>query len=242
MAHQSCSSGFFPRLTTLQLLQEIQGRKIKFSLKSSEIESCSCRCTMTLIGEMQETQKFCMSNSSDVAAYARRFSIGHWSFLGPGTEEKWYGTHICKPNGFWSRAAGMMMIHLRESGHPTCKGTSALARGRLESRGGGGKTSIHYNADPLTVELLFRIIISVNQLSLYGAVADWCEELSQQISDHFSSSTGNLVAKVNDDSESKVSPIGVSILTKQLLINVPAQGNLVQQHKERFENLPEDIE
>ena len=57
-----------------------------------------------------------------------------------------------------------------------------------------------------TAELLFRIIVSVNQLSLYGAVSDWCQELAQLISAHSSSSTGNTVAKMNDESESKVAP------------------------------------
>ena len=36
--------------------------------------------------------------------------------------------------------------------------------------------SIHFAADELTIETIFRIIISVNQLSIYGAVAVICEE------------------------------------------------------------------
>ena len=60
--------------------------------------------------------------------------------------------------------------------------------GSFESKG-GGNLSIHYNGDSTTAELLFRIIISFNQLSVYGAILDWCEELSQQISDHSFSST-----------------------------------------------------
>ena len=51
-----------------------------------------------------------------------------------------------------------------------------------------------------------------------------------------SSGTGNLVAKVNNESESKVAPTVVSILTKS-----PATFQLVQEHRENFENLPEDI-
>ena len=49
------------------------------------------------------------------------------------------------------------------------------------------------------------------------------------------------MAKANNESGSKVAPTVVTILTNSLLINAPAQGNLVQQHKERFENFPEDI-
>ena len=36
--------------------------------------------------------------------------------------------------------------------------------------------SIHYSADLETIETIFRIIVSANQLSLYGAVAQMCEE------------------------------------------------------------------
>ena len=36
--------------------------------------------------------------------------------------------------------------------------------------------SIHFFADEGTIETVFRTIISVNQLSIYGAVAEKCEE------------------------------------------------------------------
>ena len=45
----------------------------------------------------------------------------------------------------------------------------------LKSKG-GGKLSIHYCADFETIDTVFRTIISVNQLSLYGTVSDMCEE------------------------------------------------------------------
>ena len=55
------------------------------------------------------------------------------------------------------------------------RATSPLSRGVLKSKG-GGKLSIHYCADPGTIETVFRTIISVNQLSISGAVSDLCEE------------------------------------------------------------------
>ena len=68
-----------------------------------------------------------------------------------------------------------MMVTLAESGHPVFRATSPLSRGVLRSKG-GGKLSIHYCADSATIETVFRTITSVNQLSLYGAVAEMCEE------------------------------------------------------------------
>ena len=51
------------------------------------------------------------------------------------------------------------------------RATTPLSRGQLKSKG-HGKLSIHYASDLETVETIFRIIVSANQLSLYGAVAE----------------------------------------------------------------------
>ena len=73
--------------------------------------------------------------------------------------------------------AELMMIKIRESGHPFFRATSPLSRGTLKSKG-GGQLSIHFCADGDTTETVFRTIFSVNQLSIYGAVSDVCEEYS----------------------------------------------------------------
>ena len=110
-----------------------------------------------------------------VSLYAKRFSPGKWSFLGAGSGKKWYSTHEYKPQGEWDRVAEQMMIKFAENRHPVFRSTSPLSRGVLKSKG-GGKLSIHFCADGETVESVFRTIISVNQLSIYGAVSDLCEE------------------------------------------------------------------
>ena len=68
-----------------------------------------------------------------------------------------------------------MILEFAESGHPIFRATSPLSTGQLKSKG-HGKLSIHYCADLETIETIFGIIISVNQLSLHGAVAEMCEE------------------------------------------------------------------
>ena len=50
-----------------------------------------------------------------------------------------------------------------------------MSRCNLKSRG-HGKLSIHFAADYPTIETVFRILVSANQLSLHGAVANMCEE------------------------------------------------------------------
>ena len=121
-----------------------------------------------------DNEQECELNANLVSIYARRFSLGRWSVLGPGSEKKWYSTHDSKPQGEWDRVIELMMIKFGESGHPLFRATSPLSRGTLKSRG-GGKLTIHFCADEGTIETGFRTIISVNQLSLYGAVAEMCE-------------------------------------------------------------------
>ena len=67
------------------------------------------------------------------------------------------------------------MLIFEESDHPVFRATTPLSRGHLKSKG-HGKLSIHFAADEHTIDTIFRIILSVNQLSVYGAVADLCEE------------------------------------------------------------------
>ena len=83
-------------------------------------------------------------------------------------------THDSKPQGEWDRVTELMMIEFSESGHPVFRATSPLSRGTLKSR--GGTLSIHFCADGDTSENVSRTIISANQLSIYGAVSDLCEE------------------------------------------------------------------
>ena len=123
----------------------------------------------------RDNEKECGSNANLVFLYARRFGTGQWSFIGPGSEKKWCSISEDCPQGEWDNMAERMMLEFAESGHPIFRATSPLSRGRLKSKG-LGKLSIHYCADLETMETNFRIIVAVNQLSLYGAVPEMCEE------------------------------------------------------------------
>ena len=68
-----------------------------------------------------------------------------------------------------------MLLEFAESGHPTFRATTPLSRGQLKSKG-RGKLSIHFAADQDTIDTIYRIILSVNQLSVYGATAAICED------------------------------------------------------------------
>ena len=108
-----------------------------------------------------------------VKVLARKFGVGQWSFIGPGSEKKWYSAEN-SPQGIWDHIADKMLLEFAESGCPTFRATTPLSRGILKSKG-HGKLSIHFTADYPTIETIFRIIISAEQLSVYGAVANMCE-------------------------------------------------------------------
>ena len=165
----------FPGFTTLQLCDKINdllsdlgqtpetftGRILYMSM----FNDISC--------DRKDNKDECLRNAESVKAFARRFGIGQWSFIGPGSEKKWYSSEN-SPQGAWDNIAEKF-LEFAESGHPVFRATTPLSRGTLKSKG-RGKLSIHFAADQDTVDTIVRIILSVNQLSVYGAVAAICEE------------------------------------------------------------------
>ena len=137
--------------------------------------SSSCRCSTTSHGDQKTTRKNASQMLNSFLYLQKRFGARQWSFFGPGSEKKWYSSSEDSPQSEWDKMAEKMMVTLAESGHPVFRATSPLSRGVLKSKG-GGKLSIHYCADQETITTVFRTITSVNQLSLYGAVAEMCEE------------------------------------------------------------------
>ena len=79
------------------------------------------------------------------------------------------------PQGICDHMANKMLVEFAESRCPIFRATTPLSSGKLKSKG-HGKLSIHFAADQKTIETIFRIIVFANQLSLYGAVANMCEE------------------------------------------------------------------
>ena len=97
------SSGIFPGFTTLQLVQEVQ----KFMHKMSDPEQFQGRIIFMsmfndIIWRIKDNEAECIANATLVSVFAKRFPAGHWSFLGRGSETKWYSllsTKDHKENG-----------------------------------------------------------------------------------------------------------------------------------------------
>ena len=114
----------------------------------------------------------CLANAKLVSLYARRFGKDNGHFVGPGSEKKWYSISEDSPQGEWDNKTERMLLEFADSGCPIFRATSPpLSRGRLKSKG-HVKLSIHCSADLETIETIFRITVSANQPSLYGAVAE----------------------------------------------------------------------
>ena len=67
-----------------------------------------------------------------------------------------------------------------------------------------GKKSFHFNGSDENIELLLRTVIFANQLSVYGAVADLCNELSEDF-------RASVKPEAPDDLGTMEIPTGLSI-------------------------------
>ena len=133
----------FPGFTTLQLCGKI-----------NDLLSCLGQTPETFTGRILFMSMFndiscdrkgnkdeCLANAGVVKVVARKFGVGQWSFIGPGSE-KWYSAEN-SPQGAWDNIAEEMLLEFAESGHPTFRATTPLSRGILKSKG-RGKLSIHF--------------------------------------------------------------------------------------------------
>ena len=92
---------------------------------------------------------------------------------------------------------------------------------------GSGQLSIHISADYAIIETVFRTIVSVNQLSIYGATAYLCEEFGNPL---ISSKKNCAVMK---QSESMVKSADLLNIRRPLQTDEQAQGDLFYNHKEK---------
>ena len=166
----------FPGFTTLQLCDKINDL---LSYLGQTPETFTRRTLfMSMFNDIScdrnDNKDECLRNAESVKVFARRFGIGQWSFIGPGSEKKWYSAEN-SPQGAWDNIAEQMLLEFAESGHPIFRATTPFPRCILKSKR-RGKLSIHFAADQNTIDTIYRIILSVNQLSVYGAVAAVCEE------------------------------------------------------------------
>ena len=116
----------FPGFTTLHLCDKAQELLSKLSVTPEKITGRIIFLSMfnDISWGSEDNEKECESSAQLVSLYAKRFSAGQWSLLGPGSEKKWYSTHEYSPQVEWDRIAEQMMLTFAESKHPIFRSTS----------------------------------------------------------------------------------------------------------------------
>ena len=197
---------YFPGFTTLQLCNKVQ----EFMLKMGDPLQIQGRIIfMSMFNDIiwgtENNETECIVNSTLVSLFAKKDSHqdgGHLSDLD-------------------QKRSGILLILTDHKDNGT--------GGVLESKG-GGKLSIHFCADKDTIETVFRTIISVNQLSIYGAVSDWCDE--------YRACQARTVRPVlAGQSDPSFVPTSSLMKTPTPSTEVPAQEDLLQKYQERVERL-----
>ena len=97
-------------------------------------EEFFCRRSTTFLVD-QKTTKKCQANSKLVSLYARRFRKGHWSFIGVGSDKKWYCIIEDSPQGVWDNMAGGMLLEFAENICPICRATSPFFQRSTQKQG-----------------------------------------------------------------------------------------------------------
>ena len=101
---------YFPGFTTLQFVDKVQ----EFMNKMSDPAQFQVRIIfMSMFNDIR------WGSTTFVSLFAKRFPAGRWSFLGPGSEKKWYSVYIDGPRGEWDRVAELMMIKIRRKRTPS---------------------------------------------------------------------------------------------------------------------------
>ena len=63
--------------------------------------------------DKKENEEECLANAKVVSICAKNFCIGQWSFIGPGSEKKWYSIKEDSAQGIWDKIAERMLLEFR---------------------------------------------------------------------------------------------------------------------------------
>ena len=131
------------------------------------------------------------------------------------------------PQRIWDQIADETLMEFAVSGHPNFRATTPLSWRNLKSRG-HGKTVDSLLCRSETIQTIFRITAFANQLSLYGAAANMCEEFEFH----------------QDRSGQPDVLIGQSIVLSEMKAEVPLQNEIpslpLQHYEERIKLLSQE--
>ena len=104
----------FPGFTSLQLCDKICN--LLSSLGQSPETFTGRILFMSMFNDIScdryDNKDECLKNAAFVKTFAKRFGSGQWSFIGPGSEKKWYPSEN-SPQGAWDHVAEEMLPEIR---------------------------------------------------------------------------------------------------------------------------------
>ena len=135
--------------------------------RNSQTGSSLCQCSTTSIGQAKEMMEF-VFRIQKKSRNTRKDSRKDPGRFCPGDEKKWYGTLLAHLNeyGIYSHSDGGTIQRYRSS--------SIQEHQSFESWNSEKEEWQRYHA--LQCDASNTELYSVNQLSIYGAVANWCEQ------------------------------------------------------------------
>ena len=81
----------FPGCSSLSLLREIQNDLETKNIMPEDFKDRIIFMSMFNDIEWKKNDEKYISNAEEVRNYAMKYLQGHWTFLGPGSDEKWHG-------------------------------------------------------------------------------------------------------------------------------------------------------
>ena len=126
----------FTGFTTLQLCDKVTDL---LSRLGEEPETFTGRILfMSMFNDIscdgKGNEEECVANCKVFSILAKKFGIGQWSFIGSGSEKKWYSMEENSPQGIWDHIADKMLLEFAESGYPIFRATTPLSRGQTQKQ------------------------------------------------------------------------------------------------------------
>ena len=153
---------------------------------------------MSMFNDLDWTWKDMKRNIFQISKITRctrrdsRKDVGSFSTLKMKRNVMEYGNRNYKSDGKWNSVASKMILRSEETGHPIFTGDQRLGSWNPEKS--ERKETIHLLRMASNKEFLFRIIHSVNKLSIYGAVSNWSGQHGQSLNE-----TESTWEKFNDE-------------------------------------------
>ena len=158
----------FPGFTTLQLCDKISD--LLSSLRQTPEAFTGRILFMSMFNDIscegKGNKEQCLKDADFVKTFARRFGIGQWSFIGPGSEKKWYPSEN-SPQGEWDYIAGKYATEICRKWTSIFRATTPLSRGKLKSK---GKGKCPYTSVPNQIQLIQSIALFFLPISSVSTV------------------------------------------------------------------------